>query len=559
MAVEREFSMRIILDGREGTFAENTKASQVVNQLWLERAEKILALMWGGLVLELNQPLREDMSLTSVTFMHEEGRRIYERSLRFVFLLAARRLFPGRQVRINNSIGYGVFLKILGMTLTKTQVTRLENEMRQIVKSDLPFEKELWSRDQAVEYFQKEGQTDKVQLLSYRPNYDFPVYRCGGMWEYFYGAMLPSTAWVPAFSLRVHTPGLVIQMPGPEDPQVPAKYVQRPKHLRIFAQSQRWCEILESTNIADINGMITSGHFREFIRINEALHDKSIAGIADNIRSKKARLVLISGPSSSGKTTFANRLKIHLQVLGLKPVLLSLDDFYLNRVDIPQEPDGTVDLESIHTIDIPLFEQCLQLLLSGQTAQMPHFNFKTGRREETREPLCVAQDQPILVEGIHGLNPLLTGHLPKDMIFRIYVSALTCINLDHHNRIRTTDVRLLRRIVRDYQFRGTTPDATLSMWESVRRGEDRWIFPYQEEADAMFNTALHYELPVLKALAYDLLRAIEPDNRNYLLSRRLLKTLHYLVPMPEDSMDEVPPLSILREFVGGCTFYDGHS
>ncbi len=559
MAVEREFSMRIILDGREGTFAENTKASQVVNQLWPERAEKILALMWGGLVLELNQPLREGMSLTSVTFMHEEGRRIYERSLRFVFLLAARRLFPGRQVRINNSIGYGVFLKILGMTLTKTQVTRLENEMRQIVKSNLPFEKELWSRDQAVEYFQKEGQTDKVQLLSYRPNYDFPVYRCGGMWEYFYGAMLPSTAWVPAFSLRVHAPGLVIQMPGPEDPQVPAKYVQRPKHLRIFAQSQRWCEILESTNIADINGMITSGHFREFIRINEALHDKSIAGIADDIRSKKARLVLISGPSSSGKTTFANRLKIHLQVLGLKPVLLSLDDFYLNRADIPQEPDGTVDLESIHTIDIPLFEQCLQLLLSGQTAQMPHFNFKTGRREELREPLCVAQNQPILVEGIHGLNPLLTGHLPKDMIFRIYVSALTCINLDHHNRIRTTDVRLLRRIVRDFQFRGTTPDATLSMWESVRRGEDRWIFPYQEEADAMFNTALHYELPVLKALAYDLLRAIEPDNRNYLLSRRLLKTLHYLVPMPEDSMDEVPPLSILREFVGGCTFYDGHS
>ncbi len=551
--------MRIILDGREGTFAENTKASQVVNQLWPERAGEILALMWGGLVLELNQPLRDGMSLTSVTFLQEEGRRIYERSLRFVFLLAAKRLFPGRQVRINNSIGYGLFLKILGMTLTKAQVARLESEMRQIVKSDLPFEKELWNRDKAIEYFRGEGQQDKVQLLSYRPNYDFPVYQCGGMWEYFYGAMLPSTGWVPAFSLRVHAPGLVIQMPGPEDPNTPAKYVQRPKHLRIFAQSQRWCEILEATNIADINRLITDGRFREFIRINEALHDKSIASIADDLRSRKARLALISGPSSSGKTTFANRLKIHLQVLGLKPVLLSLDDFYLNRADIPLEPDGTVDLESIHTIDIPLFEECLQLLLSGQTAFMPRFNFKTGRREEERDPLLVGEDQPILVEGIHGLNPLLTGHLPKDMIFRIYVSALTCVNLDHHNRIRTTDVRLLRRIVRDFQFRGTTPDATLSMWESVRRGEDRWIFPYQEEADAMFNTALHYELPVLKAMAYDLLKVIEPENPNYLLSRRLLKTLHYLAPMPKDSLDEVPPLSILREFVGGCTFYDGHS
>lgn len=546
------------MDGREGMFPVNTTASQVVRQLWPEKADKVLALMWGGLVLELNQPLSDGMELTSVTFAHEEGRRIYERSLRFVFMLAVRRLFPGVQVRIANSIGYGLFLKFLGRNLTKKQVERLVNEMRQIVKSDLPFEKELWNRDKAIEYFRQEGQMDKVQLLSYRPKYDFPVYRCGGMYEYFYGAMLPSTGWVSVFSLRHHPPGLVIQMPGPDDPNTPAPYVERPKHLRIFAQSQRWCEILEATNVSDINDMIRNNRFREFIRVNEALHDRSIAAIADEIRKRKARLVLISGPSSSGKTTFSNRLKIHLQVLGLRPALLSLDDFYLNRADIPLEPDGSVDLESIHTIDIPLFEDCLKRLLAGETAQMPRFSFQTGRREEQRVPLHVDADQPIIVEGIHGLNPLLTGHLPQDMIFRIYVSALTCVNLDHHNRIRTTDVRLLRRIVRDHQFRGTAPDATMSMWESVRRGEDKWVFPYQEEADVMFNTTLHYELPVLKTVAYDLLKAIPPENPNYLLSRRLLKTLHYLLPMPEDAASEIPPLSILREFIGGCTFYDSH-
>ena len=548
--------MKIILDGREGTFTENAIAAQVVNDLWPEMKDKILALRWGGLVLELNQPLRDGMELDSITFAHEEGRRVYERSLRFVFLLAAKRLFPDEQVRINNSIGYGVFLKFQNRVLTRSDTEDLEKEMRRIVQSNLPFEKELWNRDAAIAYFKDQQQEDKVQLLSYRPNHDFPVYGCGGMREYFYGAMLPSTAWVRVFSLRQHAPGLVIQMPGPSDPTQPAPYVQRTKHLQVFAQSQRWCEVLEATNISDINCMVKNGRFREFIRINEALHDKSIAAIADDIQKRNARLILIAGPSSSGKTTFSNRLKIHLQVLGFKPVLLSLDDFYLNRSDIPLEADGSVDLESIHTIDIPLFEDCLNQLLAGETAQMPRFNFKAGKREQVHEPLQVGTDQPILVEGIHGLNPLLSGHLPQEMIFRIYVSALTCINLDNHNRIRTTDVRLLRRIVRDFQFRGTEPNTTMSMWESVRRGEDKWIFPYQEEADVMFNTALHYELPVLKATAYDVLKAIPPENPNYLLARRLLKTLQYLVLPAENVLDEIPPISILREFIGGCTFYN---
>ena len=551
-------AMFIILDGRKGELAAGTTVSQAVKTIWPERAREVLGVLDGGRVLELNQPLDRDMTLASITFKHEEGRRIYERTLRFVFLLAARRVFPGQTVRIANSIGYGLFLKIMGMCLTRFQVKQLEQEMRAIVKSDLPFEREQWSREKAAEYFLKAGQEDTVQLLSYRPKEDFPVYGLQGMWEYFYGAMLPSTGWVNVFFLRQHFPGLVIQMPGPEDPTRPAPYVERPKHLAVFAQSQRWCEILDATNAADINGMIESGRFREFIRINEALHDRTIAAIADEILEKKARLVLISGPSSSGKTTFANRLKIHLQALGMRPALLSMDDFYLDRAAIPPEPDGSVDLESIHTIDLPLLGDCLETLLSGRTAQMPRFSFQTGRREEKTVPLQVGEGQPILMEGIHGLNPALAGELPQDMIFRIYVSALTCINLDNHNRIRTTDVRLLRRIVRDYQFRGTVPDDTLGMWESVRRGEDKWIFPYQEQADRMFNTTLHYELPALRAMAYDHLTAIPPENPNYLMARRLLKTLNYFLAPPEDAFREIPPLSILREFVGGCTFYDSH-
>lgn len=550
--------MRITLEGSNAEFPEGTLVKDVLAQMMGERAKCVLAVMRGGVVLELNEPLEEDMEIVPLTFREEEGRRIYERSLRFVLLLAARRLFPGMRIRVANSIGYGLFLKISNQALTRIQVACLEQEMRTIVAADMVFSKETWTREKAIDYFSREGQEDKVQLLAFRPSSEFSVYECGGMWEYFYGAMLPSTGYVKAFSLRQHFPGLVMQMPGPDAPDVPAPYVERPKHLSIYAQSQRWCEILQATNAADINAMIRAEKFREFIRVNEALHDRSIAAIADEISQRHARVILISGPSSSGKTTFSHRLQIHLQVLGYTPALISLDDFYLNREDIPREPDGTVDLESIHTIDIPLLYDCLERLLSGEETQMPRFSFKTGKRLEKTVPLRVMEGQPILIEGIHGMNPLISGDLPQNMIYRIYVSALTCINLDDHNRIRTTDVRLLRRIVRDKQFRGTSPDATMSMWDSVRRGEDKWIFPYQELADRMFNTILHYELPVLKALAYEPLKTVAPENPNYLLSRRLLKTLHYFLPPPEDAEEEIPPLSILREFIGGCTFYDSH-
>lgn len=425
--------------------------------------------------------------------------------------------------------------------------------MKGIIEADLPFTKRTWRLEDAVAYFEQDGQADKVALLKLRPFDYFPMYRCEDMWEYFYGAMVPSTRYVPHFSLRVQGEGFVLQLPNGESPDAPAPWVDLPQHLSIFSQSAHWCSILGVENVSDLNSMQDEGSMRNFIRVNEALHAKAIGNIADRIAAQGARIILIAGPSSSGKTSFAARLGIHLQVLGLRPVQISLDNYYLNRDTLPREADGSVDLESIHTLDLPLFRQHMKALLAGETVDIPRFDFSTGTRKPEGIPTQLAPNQPILVEGIHGLNPLLSEGIPKACIHKIFVSALTCINLDDHNRIRTTDVRLLRRIVRDMQFRGTPPEETLSMWNSVRAGEQKWIFPYQEEADSMFNTALHYELPLLKGKAHRVLQDVPENSPWRLLSQRLVKMLNYVPDVPDGLLDEIPPTSILREFLGGST------
>lgn len=548
--------LHIVLQDSAGDFPEQTTVLEVIRTLKPELCAVALGCFCGGQSLELTQKLGKDCSLYPITFKNEEGRRIYERSLRFVMLLAIRRVLPKAHVRIEHSLGFGVYVTLLGMEPTEEEVAHVEAEMRRIVKEDLPFVKEHWTREKAIEYFAQEGEIDKTRLLAYRPYDYFNVYLCGGMAEYFYGAMLPSTGYVPVFALRLSAPGFVMQMPGPADPAVPAPAVDRPKHLQAFAQSNYWCRVLNCTNAADLNDLIVQNKFRDFIRVNEALQDKSIAEIAQAIHQRGARAIFIAGPSSSGKTTFANRLCIHLRVLGLSPVLISLDDFYRDKNTLPAEKDGEPDLEALEALDVPLIRRCMADLLAGHETLMPKYDFKTGKRLQTAVKMQLNPAQPIVVEGIHGLNPELHRALDVKLLCRIYISELTCLNLDNHNRIRTTDARLLRRIVRDYQFRNTLPDETMSMWNSVRRGEEKWIFPYQEQADFVFNSALHYELPVLKNIAYELLKVIQPDNPNYLMSRRLLKILHYLLPAPADALKEIPPLSILREFIGGCTLYE---
>ena len=538
------------------TFDLPVTVAQALARLLPESHDKPLGAFCEGRVLELGSRLTQDTTLRPITFQDEEGRRIYERSLRFILLLAVHRCYPDVRVRIEHSIGFGMYLQLVGRRVVQGDAKLIEDTMREIVAANLPFKRSRWSRQQAIDYFTRLGWTDKAALLSYRPYDYFNIYECGGLAEYFYGAMLPGTGDVPVFSLRYYPPGLILQMPAPNDPAVPAPYVSRPKHMSTFFESNYWCQILGCSNAADLNDLIASGQLREFIRVNEALHDKSLAEIAEDILRMDARAIFLAGPSSSGKTTTANRLKIHLRVLGMHPVLISMDNFYLNRPDVPLDEHGKPDLESLYALDIELFRHCIRDLLDGKTAQLPEYDFATGMRKEKSIPLRISHDQMLIIEGIHGLNPELHKGFEPGEICKFYLSELTCLNLDDHNRIRTTDARLLRRIVRDYQFRGTTPEKTLAMRDSVRRGEEKWIFPYQEQADIVFNTALHYELPVLRRYAYDMLQRITPDEPDYFRANRLIKILNYFLPAPDDAMQEIPPLSILREFIGGNTFYN---
>ena len=545
-------SIHITLAGQTAAFDAGVTPLAVIRRLMPALADSALCVMRGGESLPLNMPLTESCELKTLTYRNEEGRRVYERSLRFLLLLAMRRLYPEKRVRILNSVGYGVYLRVIDEEMDITQVRALEEEMRRLVEADLPFTREVWTTQQAVEHFRE--YPDKAEILAYRPSETIPMYRLSDMYEYFYGIMVPSTRYIRVFSLRPHFPGLVVRMPAPADPLTPAPYLPRRKHLRTFAQSQEWSRILGVNNVPDVNHMIEEKRMREFIRVNEALQDKSIAAIADQIMEFGAQIVLVFGPSSSGKTTFAHRLAVHLKVLGKHPEILSLDNFYLARDKAPKDPKGMPDLEHIDALDIPLMHSCIEQLLSGRETLLPQFDFVSGQRRAEGTPVQLIDHGPLIMEGIHALSDQVTAQLPEQLVFGIYVSALHCVNLDNHNRIRTTDVRLLRRIVRDAARRGIGAEGTINMWPSVRAGEEKWIFPNQEKADVMFNTSLQYELPVLKTIGWDLLSAIPEGAPAHLTAHRILKSLQYFLPATEAMIREIPPQSILREFIGGSAF-----
>ncbi|NLZ88276.1 MAG: nucleoside kinase [Clostridiales bacterium] len=547
--------MKVTLNGYAGEFPHPMTVQELISQLDTARLNTALGASSGGTVLELTDTISHDIDMRTVDYGDEEGRRIYERSLRFVLLLAAERCFSDLSVRIEHSIGQGVYFELIGQRMMPDDAAMIEAEMRAIVEQDLPFEKQRWSRTKAIEYFEAKGKHDKSRLLQYRPYDHFDVYTAGGMAEYFYGAMLPSTGFVPVFALHSRPPGCVLLLPDRNNPLIPAKYTSLPKHMATFAQSTYWCKVLNCVNAADLNDLVADGGLRDFIRVNEALHDKSISDIADDIIRADARVIFIAGPSSSGKTTFANRLSIHLRVNGLRPEIISLDDFYRDRDSLPLEEDGQPDLEALSALDLPHFKTCIKSLLSGAETAMPRFDFTLKKRSSIPHTLRISPSQPLIIEGIHGLNPHLHESFDQRMLYRIYISELTCLNLDDHNRIRTTDARLLRRLVRDQQFRNTPTEKTLAMWGSVRRGEEKWVFPFQEQADTVFNSALHYELPVLKLISFDMLRKVPRSSPQFITCDRLLKILNYLLPAPESVLNEIPPLSILREFIGGNTLY----
>ncbi|WP_317852120.1 uridine kinase family protein [Paraclostridium sp. AKS73] len=380
------------------------------------------------------------------------------------------------------------------------------------------------------------------------------LYKCGGYINHFYGHMLPSTSHVKTFDIKKWQSGVVILGPSKENKSEPQSFVPQPKLSNIYKESEVWSELIGIDKVASLNEAIENKKYGEIISIVEALHEKKISQIADIIKENNKRVILIAAPSSSGKTSFAHRLSIQLKVNNLHPVPISLDDYFVDREATPLDEFGNYDFESIYAIDLELFNSDLEKLLKGEEIKLPKFNFKTGKREFSGKTLKIEKDQPIILEGIHALNPMLTQSIDDKDKFKIYISVLTQINLDNHNRIPTTDLRLIRRIVRDYNFRGYSAEKTILNWWSVRRGEDKNIFPYQEEADIMFNSACLYELAVLKKYAKPLLEQIEDDNEAFIESNRILKFLQYFVEL-DDELD-IPPTSIIREFIGGSRIVD---
>ena len=540
--------MRAVIDGKTVGFDQGTPWKALIAQ------KGALGVSVGGTTLSLNAPAQDGAQAHALTYADEEGRRIYERTLELMFLAAAQKVIPGRRVRFEHSFGDGIFVRLPKTTVTRALAGRIEREMRDMAERDEPIAYTRCTKEEANAYFAATGQTDKLRLFQYRQLDTFHFNELEGVKEYFYGEMAPSTGCAKVFQLRLYLPGLLLRWPGKETGGMRmSPFSDLPKLMKTFGDTGRVNGMLGCENAADLNESIERGGFRDLVRVSEAIHERSIAAIADQVVRSGARVALIAGPSSSGKTTFAHRLIIALRALGLRPMKLSLDDYYRDRADLPLEEDGRPDLERLDTLDVPLLDEHLVRLLQGEAVEAPEFDFVRGMRAERTHTLKVAADQPIVIEGIHALNDELTESVPRELKFKIYVSALTMLNLDDHNRIHTTDARLLRRIVRDYQFRGTEPEGTIAMWPSVRRGEERYIFPYQEQADAMFNSALPYELPILKKFVYPMLCRVQPQSPCYTMARRLVKFLNYI--RVSDAEDEVPINSILREFIGGCCFY----
>lgn len=489
-----------------------------------------------------------------LTYADEEGRRIYERSLMLLFVTAAEKIEPGIHIRIEHSFGRGIYINKRGGDMTEAFISAVEDEMHALVKADMQIERRQVTTDNAQSYFASTGQQDRLRILNYRTYPYFRLYRIGnGSEDYYYGAMACSTGSIGVFKAVPYRGGVVLMLPDKADPNRPAAFEDMPKLFGMYQEMAEWNHILGCDNAADLNEMVTGGKLREFIRVNEALQERKIMMIAEKFRESKAQLLLIAGPSSSGKTTFANRLCIALRVLGMQPVKMSLDDYYLDRDSLPKEPDGSIDLETVEALDTALISEHLRKLLNGEEIEMPEFDFHLGKRSQNTHTFKIEKGQPLVIEGIHGLNDRLTEGIDRSEKFKVYISALTMLNLDDHNRIRTTDARLLRRIVRDHLFRGTSPEETIAMWQSVRHGEDAYIFPFQEQADVMFNSSLTYELCFMKKYAYPALAAIKPISPYYTLVRRLVKFLNYI--QTADVEDEIPINSLLREFIGGCTFY----
>ena len=488
------------------------------------------------------------------------GHRVYVRSLCFLLYKATQDVFPGSKLFIEHTISRGYycnFKKKNNDALTEGDVTLISNRMQEIVNLDMPFRRTEATNEEAIRVFAERGFADKVKLLETSGQIYSDYYTLGDTADYYYGPLVPSAGYLKVFGLEPYHDGMLLRVPDWNNPTILAEKVDMPKTYEMFAEKTRWDIIMRLSNAGDVNKAILKGHASELIQVSEALQEKKIVQIAEDIERRfhaekdPIRLVLITGPSSSGKTTFCKRLSIQLLACGLRPLSFSTDDYFVNRVDTPKLPNGDYDFDNIEAVDYHLLEDHLTRLMKGERVEVPEYNFSTGKREWNGKKLKLAGDTVLIIEGIHALNPLLTQQIENSLKYRIYISALTSISLDDHNWIPVHDNRLLRRISRDYNKGAFTAQETIAQWKNVCEAEDKWIFPYQETADAMFNSALNIEFAVLRTHAEIILSSVPKNCPEYSEAHRLLKFIHYFLPVSDK---EIPPTSIMREFLGGSSF-----
>jgi len=515
----------------------------------------IVAALVDNKLAEINSLIERPAVIQFLDLTTVEGMRIYRRSLTFLLIEAVYELFPEAVVKVEHSLGKGLYCEIEKKpALNEADVTAIEERMWQLVKMDLPIKKRRAALHEAAQVFGRQGYDDKVYLLKYWKKDYLSLYSIGDIEDTLYGYHLPRTGLLQKFALEFYHLGLVIRFPDENDLFTIPPYIQQTKLFEIFRETERWGKILGFDTVGAMNSLIEKGQGPEVIRIAEALHEKKVARIADMIteRRDEIRIILIAGPSSSGKTTFAQRLRTQLLVNGMRPYPISIDDYFVDREHTPLDESKNPDFEHIEAIDLPLFNEHLLRLISGEEVEIPTFNFATGTREYHGRQIKLGENQPLIIEGIHALNEDLTRSIPRSQKYKIYISALTALNIDRHTRIHTADTRLLRRIVRDAQFRGTGARETIRRWPSVRRGEERTIFRLQEEADIMFNSSLVYELAAIKENAEFLLKQIDQSALEFVDANRLLAFLSSFMPLAQH---DVPSNSILREFIGASCYF----
>ncbi len=543
-------------DGRVFEGPVGTTVEAFFRVAYLEPPAPIVGVLINERLRELTYPVVSDIAVAPISMQNSDGMRIYRRSLSFLLVVAVSELFPGTRLFVDHSFTFGgFFCQIEGREpFSPQELQRLERRMWEIVEQDAAITKERIPLAQAHEMFRALGQQDRLRLIKYRHKDYLTTYKLRDVPDYFYGYMVPSTGYLRWFELKHYPPGFILRFPRRRAPTVLQPFQDFPKLIAVFREYGQWMEVMDLRDVGGLNEAFEAGRVRELILVAEALHQQRITRIAQQIveQRDKVSLVLIAGPSSSGKTTFSKRLAVHLLANGIRPKPLGLDEFFVEREQTPRDEHGEYDFEALEALDLELLNHQLVDLMAGREVTLPHFNFRSGKRE-AGEAVQLRDDHLLLVEGIHGLNPRLLPKVPQERIFRIYVSALTQLNIDLHNRVPTTDVRLIRRIVRDANYRGYSATDTITRWESVRRGEKRYIFPYQEHANVMFNSALVYELAVLKSFAEPLLREIDPWSTQYNEARRLVAFLEWFSPC---SPELVPDNSILREFIGGSILRD---